>query len=347
MKKLLFLLSLTLFVCVLRAQIKSDKDPYMTKTLSGESIKNVEVETSGGNIAVTGGNTSDARIEVYVQQNNYKGKDLSKEEIQKRLNDDYNLEISVANNKLTAVAKPKDRHMDWKNALNISFKVFTSQNISTELSTSGGSIDLKNISGTQDFSTSGGGLRVDNLSGKIKGRTSGGSIDIINSKDEIDMATSGGSIIADHCTGDLKLSTSGGSLKLTDLNGMIDANTSGGNVHGNNISGELNAHTSGGNIELSDLSCSLETSTSGGNIDVAIKEFGKYVKISNSGGNIDLQIPKNKGLNLKLSGDKIKTESLTNFNGTTDEDEINGTLNGGGIPVTVKAGSGKITLSFK
>jgi hypothetical protein len=347
MKKLLFLLALTFSVLVTRAQNKSDKEPYLVKSLTNESIKNVEVETSGGSISVTGGNASEARIEVYVQQNNYKGKDLSKEDIRKRLDEDYNLNISVANNKLTAIAKPKDRHMDWKNALNISFKIFTSQNVSTDLSTSGGSIDLKNISGKQDFSTSGGSLNIDNLSGNIKGRTSGGSIDLINSKDEIDLATSGGSIKADHCTGNLKLATSGGSLKLSELNGKIEAMTSGGNVKGNTIGGELNAQTSGGNIDLSDLTCSLETSTSGGNIDVAIKEFGKYVKISNSGGNIDLEIPKNKGLNLKLSGDKIKTESLNNFSGTTDEDEINGTLNGGGIPVTVKAGSGKITLTFK
>lgn len=346
MKKSLFLLALSFSVLVLNAQ-KSDKEPYMTKSLATESIKNVQVETSGGSISVFGGNNSDARIEVFVQQNNYKGKELTKDEIRQRLDEDYDLNISVANNKVKAIAKPKDRRMDWKKALNISFKVYTSQNVSTELSTSGGSIHLKNISGTQDFATSGGSLHVDNLSGKVKGRTSGGSIDLVNSKDEIDLSTSGGSIVADHCTGNLKLATSGGSLKLTDLNGMIDASTSGGSVRGKNIRGDLTAHTSGGNIELSDLSCSLEASTSGGQINIGIKEFGKFVKINNSGGNIDLQIPKNKGLNLKLSGDKIKTESLNNFSGTTDEDEINGTLNGGGIPVTVKAGSGRITLAFK
>jgi hypothetical protein len=36
-----------------------------------------------------------------------------------------------------------------------------------------------------------------------------------------------------------------------------------------------------------------------------IKELGKYVKISNSGGGIDLQLPKNKGVDLDLSGAEI------------------------------------------
>jgi hypothetical protein len=50
--------------------------------------------------------------------------------------------------------------------------------------------------------------------------------------------------------------------------------------------------------------------TSGGGIDIEIKELGKYVKVSNSGGHIDLQLPKDKGVDLDLSGGKIKTDQL-------------------------------------
>jgi len=113
------------------------------------------------------------------------------------------------------------------------------------------------------------------------------------------------------------------------------------------VEGELITHTSGGSIHLSDLSCSLETSTSGGNIDVSIKQFGKYVKISNSAGNIDLELPKGKGIDLDLSADKIKTDHLDNFNGKVDDDQVSGKLNGGGIPVRVSAGSGRINLGLK
>jgi DUF4097 and DUF4098 domain-containing protein YvlB len=145
----------------------------------------------------------------------------------------------------------------------------------------------------------------------------------------------------------MKLATSGGSLHLENLTGDINASTSGGSVIGKTIQGELSAHTSGGNVRLEDLSCSLETSTSGGHIDVAIKEFGKYVTITNSGGNINLQIPNNKGIDLKLRGDKINTATLTNFSGSVEDDEIDGKLNGGGVPVTVRAGSGRIKLAMK
>ncbi len=346
MKKYFFTALIAFQAFITLAQNRNEREPFLTKSFSKESVKNVEVETSGGSIYVEGDAGSQSRVEVYIQQNNYKGNDLSKEEIQRRLNEDYQLNVEVNNNKLTAIAKPKNRNMNWKRALNISFKVFVQQNVSTELKTSGGSIELKNLSGEQDFATSGGSLSIDNLSGIIKGRTSGGSINLVNSKDEIDLQTSGGSINAKDCTGNIKLETSGGSLQLNALNGKIKANTSGGNVRGEDISGELISHTSGGNIFLDDLACSLETSTSGGNIDVSIKQLGKYITINNSGGNIDLEIPRNKGVDLKLYGDKIKTDALNNFSGKSDDDEISGTLNGGGIPVIVKSGSGRINLSF-
>jgi hypothetical protein len=346
MKKYLLFLLLVSLQLLIKAQFKADKEPFMTKSLSNESVKNVEVQTSGGSISVSGVAASEARIEVYVSPNNNKN-DLSKEEIQKRLNDLYDLKISVANNKLTATAKSKERITDWKKSLNISFKVFVQKNVSTDLTTSGGSISLTNLSGNQNFSTSGGSLNVDNVSGKVDGRTSGGSINLENSKDDIELTTSGGSINAKNCDGKLRLSTSGGSLDLKDLKGDIRATTSGGSVMGKNVEGELIAHTSGGSIHLSDLSCSLETSTSGGNIDVSIKQLGKYVKISNSAGNIDLELPKGKGVDLDLSADKIKTDHLDNFNGKVDDDEVNGKLNGGGVLVRVNAGSGRIYLGLK
>jgi hypothetical protein len=346
MKKYFLFFLLAALQLSLMAQFKSDKEPLITKSLSNESVKNVEVQTSGGSISVSGVAASEARIEVYVSPNNNKN-DLSKEEIQQRLNEKYDLNISVANNKLTATAKSKERITDWRKALNISFRVFVPRNVSTDLTTSGGSISLTNLSGDLQFSTSGGSLNIDNVSGKVDGRTSGGSINLENSKDDIELTTSGGSISAKNCDGKLRLSTSGGSLDLIDLKGDIRATTSGGSVAGRNVEGELVAHTSGGSIHLSDLSCSLETSTSGGNIDVSIKQLGKYVKISNSAGNIDLELPKGKGIDLDLSADKIKTDHLDNFNGKMDDDEVNGKLNGGGILVRVNAGSGRIYLGLK
>ena len=346
MKKNALLLLIIFLYQSVTAQDKNDV-PFLTKSFADESIKSIESQTSGGSITVQAISEAVARVEVFIwPANRNRNSNVSKEEIQRRLVADYDLMVAVINNKLSTIAKPKRRNMDWKDALSISFKIYVPANISTDLATSGGSIHLIGLRGTQRFATSGGSLHVENVNGDIKGQTSGGSIHVDDSNQDIDLSTSGGSIHANNCTGKIRLTTSGGSVHLDNLDGNINAATSGGSVKGQMVKGELSAHTSGGNIDLQKLSCSLETSTSGGNIDVQISELGKYVKISNSGGSIDVELP-NKGMDLKVSGSKIKTPNLNNFTGSVEEDEIDGKLNGGGIPVTIRAGSGRVILTLK
>ncbi|HEX4852329.1 MAG TPA: hypothetical protein VFV08_16045, partial [Puia sp.] len=274
MKKFLFISMLGFASTVAFAQTSST--PYMTKSLSSDAIKEVEAKTQGGNISVSGGSGSDARIEVYVTPNGKEGS-LSKDEIKKRLDEDYEMNITASGGKLKAITKAKEKSMNWKRWLNVSYKIYIPQNASTDLSTSGGNISLSNLNGTQDFRTSGGNLEVEKVTGRITGETSGGNIDVSDSKDNIDLHTSGGNVEASNCSGKIDLNTSGGSLTLRELNGTVTANTSGGSVNGKSVTGELNAHTSGGNVSLHDLSCSLDASTSGGNIHVEIKDPGQFV----------------------------------------------------------------------
>lgn len=345
-KQIFFFVSIVMGLSV-SAQFDARKTPLLTKSLSSDNVKSVIAETSGGSITVTGVEASEAKIEVYVVPNNYKENNFTEAEIRQKMEAEYNLTVSVSNGKLTATAehKEKNKNIDWKKALNFSFKIFVPKNVSTDLHTSGGSISLSNLSGTQEFGTSGGSLHVDNVSGKVNGRTSGGTIHLEDSKDDIDLSTSGGSIHAKNCEGKLRLSTSGGSLNLSYLKGDIKATTSGGSVNGSDISGDLIATTSGGSVMLNKMSCNLETSTSGGSIHIEMKELRNYVTVSNSAGYVDVIVPSGKGLDLKLSGDRIKTDRLESFNGTVEDDQITGKLNGGGTKVTVK-GNGRVYLGF-
>ena len=307
-------LSLAVFALYSFCAMAQQDQPYKTVSLAGKSINAVDVKTSGGSIKVMGGNDAQARVEVFVKASNNQDK-ISKEELDRRLQEDYILDVSVTNNKVMAMAKPKERNMNWKKALSISFTVYTPTNITTDLATSGGSIHLANVTGQQEFSTSGGSLNIESVKGKVNGRTSGGSINVKNSSEDLNLSTSGGSITAANCKGNIKLSTSGGSLNLSQLDGTIKASTSGGSIQANNISGDLSAHTSGGSVKMSELLCSLETSTSGGQVDVAIKQYGKYLTVRNSGGNINLQLPGSKGVDLDFTARKINTGTVANFSG--------------------------------
>jgi DUF4097 and DUF4098 domain-containing protein YvlB len=140
------------------------------------------------------------------------------------------------------------------------------------------------------------------------------------------------------------LVTSGGSLKLSQLKGNINATTSGGSVNGNNISGELSTSTSGGSINLTQLACSVEGSTSAGSIHAQFNALGKYVKLNTSAGSINLKMPSQKGLDLDLRGNRVNADLSGHFQGTNEKDRVDGKLNGGGVPVTANASSGRVSL---
>ena len=330
------------------ALAQDDKTPYLTKSLSSDAINSVVVSTSGGGIKVSGESGQSPRIDVYIRGNN--NRELSKEEIQKRLAEDYEMNISVNGHELTATVKQKHPfiNMNWRNQMSISFKIYVPENVSTNLKTSGGGIDLDNLKGNETFSTSGGGLRLNKLTGVIRGRTSGGGIDVSNSGDDLDLNTSGGGITAKNCNGKIRLVTSGGGLRLEDLKGNIYAHTSGGGVDGHSIEGELVTGTSGGGVDLKDMNCSLDASSSGGGLSIEMKHVGQYLKLHTSAGNIDLNLPAGQGLDLAIRGEGVNQHptKLSNFSGEWNKNRINGTVNGGGAQVTASASSGDVNLKF-
>ncbi len=340
MKRLLLAIMI-LSSTALLAQKEGSK-PYKVESLKGQKVDKVDVRTSGGSIKVFGGE-GDNRVEIYVHGNNWK-RSMRDDDIEDILQKDYHLEVGLSGGVLTALAERK-KNTGWKNGLSISFHVYVDNEVDTDLRTSGGSINLTGLRGHQRFNTSGGGLRITDVRGEIDGKTSGGSIKLKNSHDNIDVTTSGGSITAEECTGTIHLGTSGGSLRLSDLTGEIDASTSGGSINGGHLDGSIFVRTSGGSIDLDHIKGGIEASTSGGSIYIDIEELSEEVDIHNSGGNIHVTMPMNKGIDLKLRGNKIESDRLSEFDGEISEDEIYGTLYGGGIPVSIRASSGKVRLS--
>lgn len=345
MKTLFTLLTVACFSAGAFAQDYDSKTPYLTKSLSNDAISNVIVSTSAGGITVSGKSGEAPRIEVYIKGNN--NRELSKEEIEKRLAEDYDMNIAVNGHELSAIVKNKHQNdFDWKKSLSISFKIYVPEKVSTNLRTSGGGIRLDNLKGNEEFTTSGGGLQIDKLVGTIHGHTSGGGIEVNNSSEHIELETSGGGIIAKHCDGEIKLHTSGGGLILEDLKGNINAHTSGGGVEGARIDGELITSTSGGGIELKEISGSVDAHTSAGGLVAEMIRVDKYLKLSTSAGNIDLVLPAKQGLDLNLHGERVSQHQFNGFNGDWDKDHVRGTVNGGGATVEAHASSGDVNVKF-
>lgn len=341
-------LTLGIALTTFGAQAQNTEAPYLTKTFTASQIKNLKMRTSGGSLSVAGQTGSEAKLEVYIQQNNWNGRSkdqISKEEIAERLKE-YDLTIQQSGDSLIAIVKRKRDNWsddDWKRSLSISFKAYVPEKINTDVRTSGGSILMENLTGNIGFGTSGGSLKARKLGGVVRGKTSGGSIDVSNCKDDLELTTSGGSIHAENSEGNLNLRTSGGSMDLNGLKGNINARTSGGSIDANGLSGEMKLQTSGSSIHLRAIAGTLDASTSGGSIDAEVIELGKSLSLRTSAGSVTLRMPLDKGLDLDLRANKI-TANLNNFNGDTDDNRIKGALNGGGIPVRISVSSGNLYL---
>lgn len=319
--------------------------PYLTQPLKSGNYSEAILSSCGGSLTLSGEAAQAPRVEVYITSN--MGKKLSQEEIERRLNDLYEIVIETSGDVLKAEARCKSGvKLDWRQSLNISFKVFINSKVNSNLRTSGGSITMDGLNGQHQLATSGGSLRLGNLSGTVKGSTSGGTIYLSNSDGDISLRTSGGSINADNSKGTLQLNTSGGSIRLSQLNGNISVATSGGSINADNIRGDLNAKTSGGSIRIGQLRGSVDAATSGGSVNANIIELGKYVKLRTSAGGINLTMPGNSGLDLDLSGTRVNVPSLQNFSGSTSNTKVRGTIQGGGIPVSATSGGGSVNLNF-
>lgn len=338
-------------VCVLSSAAafaqQEGEAPYFSKNFKVAEIDRLKVQTSGGAISVKGGATDEARVEMYVRANNWNGKsNLSKEEIEERLQA-YNITVRRAGTELQAIAERKNNKNwdDWKRGLSISFKIYVPEKITTDLSTSGGSITLAQLKGKQDFKTSGGSLNLQDIGGQVRGRTSGGSIKLDGGSDNLDLQTSGGSITAENVRGSLQLRTSGGSIQLKNLSGNTNATTSGGSIKADGIKGELKTSTSGGSIRLTAIDASLDASTSGGGIEAEMTGLGSYLKLASSAGSIRVKMPMNKGMDLDLDGDRVQVGELSKFDGTLEKDRVKGSVNGGGISVKMDASAGGVYIN--
>lgn len=289
------------------AQAQNDNEkPYLTKNFSSAGLTAVKAETSGGNVSVYGQKGGEARIEVFIRGNNWKGQ-LSESEIKERL-ENYEIKIDKDANTLTATARRINNNWNWKDGLSISFRIYAPADITSDLRTSGGNVRFENLSGTQ------------------RAKTSGGNISVASSRGTADIETSGGNI------------------NVSDFDGSINAHTSGGNISADDTKGSLKFDTSGGNIRLAQVGGSLNAETSGGNISADIESLEKQLSLSTSGGNIKVTMPLNKGMDLDLSGDKVSI-AMQNFNGVIKDDKVQGKLNGGGIPVRIRTSGGRVQVN--
>ncbi len=239
------------------------------KTFAVSPGGTLRVQTMGGDVRVA---TADAaEVKVTARQT---FRTNSEEEADKILAE-MTFRIEQEGNTVVAEAK-SDRKGGWgRNPASVDFTVTVPRQFNVELTTSGGDIQVGDLTGTVKARTSGGDLTFARIAGDLDGRTSGGDITLAEGTARANLDTSGGDIIVTRAGGPTKVSTSGGDIRLDAVTELLGASTSGGTITARLLEAprkDLDLSTSGGDIRLTVPKAAafvLDAGTSGGNVDAA------------------------------------------------------------------------------
>ena len=302
------------------------RTPTLTKTFEMNEPGTLHTRSSGGGIDVYTNDQHKVVVQLFVRKY---GKLLdSSDPDLKEILDDFDMDIAKDGSVITAIIERRS-HFNFMNNTGISLAISVPREMSCNVSSSGGGVEISGVEGTHKFSSSGGGVRLENVSGYTEAKSSGGGVKVANQKGELHVSSSGGGVTVIEARGKVFAHSSGGGVKLHDIFGDAEAGSSGGGVTVTGEAGYVKAKSSGGSVhvDISNLSKGLDLQSSGGGVDATIHNGDEL------------------GLDLDLHAGRVNV-NLRNFTGSAEKDRVKGSMNGGGIPVYMHASGGNVNLRF-
>ncbi len=303
---------LLFLVLVINAPLQAFSDNIYTTErfqVSGPVVLNAT--TSGGSITVESHEKNEVVIDVIVRRgSSYFTGDFS---------DIGELRFDKNGNTISVEANVQSGFFRRGSSVSVSYVIKTPAETSAHVRTSGGSLSLSGLEGSQRLQTRGGSITLSEIGGTVDASTSGGGISMYNIKGELSARTSGGSIKMENSSGNFDVQTSGGSITLNSISGNMSARTSGGSI----------------NAEFKDLDEHLSLRTSAGSITAVLPSH----LVDRDG----------KGLVLDAQGSRVSVsgESGSGFSGETSSRRIQGSYGKGGVKAEFRTSAGNVNITYK
>jgi len=262
---------LLLGILLVSPQVFARMTRTVEKTFTSVPGADLTVETTGGDIRVIAGTGNEVKVTATLKI------DASSAPKADQLQRELDLQINQQGDAVSVRAKYPNSGWHWGSwpPIAVSFTVSVPSRYNTSLSTSGGNIELADVSGRAHLSTSGGNLSILRVEGEVDGRTSGGNIVVESLRGQLTAITSGGNIragIDGMLKGDVRLSTSGGNVDVS-----VDKATR----------FDLRSHTNGGDIDASGLSIVIDPDGKTENsLSGKVNGGGPQLFLETSGGDI-------------------------------------------------------------
>ena len=231
------------------------------------------------------------------------------------------------------------------------FDIRVPRHYNLDLQTASDDISVVNVTGDVNVETFNAGLRLQEITGRIDAVTSIGNIDLKGFNGDVALQTKGGNITLAAGFGDVKAKTSGGNVQAVHVRGAVNGQTSGGNVTLRECKGGADLKTAGGSIEVENDGPVL-AKTSGGSIRCQLQKASisedLLLDLETMGGSVNVSLVPDiaAAVEATVLGGSVTTEFpvTVEASGTVKPDRLQGTINGGGPLLKLRAVGGNIIL---
>lgn len=306
------LLCLSFLLCFLSLSFEGftqEGDAILVRQFPTMGVGTLEVNSGGASVVVNVSTENKITVELFAVNSGIT-QDPNSNHVKKKL-EDFEIDIRQDDSKVVVLIRnlKKSGQKLGRDDIGLKLKIQVPQEMSTQLSTFGGTVTLSGLHGNHQLETAGGSVRLFD------------------------------------CEGSLQVRSAGGNFSMDDFEGSLDLHTGGGSVKVEKFSGEMNIDSSGGSIILFDINAKANVVSSGGSIQTNFSEIREEISLMSSGGNISAVFPKQMPMDISLKGSNV-TSQHDNFEGTSKKSLVIGKINGGGVPVKLEAGSGKIRVDY-
>jgi hypothetical protein len=291
------------------------------RTLSVSGAVDLDVSTGSGNITVRPGNSGTVRVIGRIKARDDTAQ--SAEEKVRYIAANPPIEQSGGTIRIGRIDKA-----EYRRNVSISYEIETPAESRVEAKSGSGNLDVEGLRNALGLSTGSGNIRLDSIGDEVHAETGSGNINAVSLSRGLNASTGSGSIHAAEVAGSVKLSTGSGDVTAEMIGeGDADLGTGSGSIKASGIKGGLKASTGSGGLRLSGTPTKpWEADTGSG---------GLQVQLSGNAG-IDLDARADSG-DVNVHQTMSSTESVTKH-------QVRGKMNGGGVLVKLRSGSGDITI---
>jgi hypothetical protein len=194
-----------------------------------------------------------------------------------------------------------------------------------------------------DIRSKSGPVRIQDIGGRVRARARDAGVEIRGVSGPVKLRVVNGPVEIEEITGDLEVTSSDGSIQIAWVTGDVEARTTAGEIEMSHIDGEVTAKTLGGSIELAQVRGPVVARTEHGSVRASFSS-APAGSLETERGSVDVVIPTDSATDLDAHATRgsVVVDSAIGLNGEEAENQVVGSINGGGELLLLRTSRGRI-----